>query len=224
MLQVIVCKLLIMLQSYSVFFAEINALLTATGTPQPPGLQIQEGVHNDHWQDARGKMISIKFQIYFLILSVIQDDANVNIQVIGYNEGNVDQFDVRANAVLPERENNNDMGVDDIKMIHHPNARIEERVFAFDDYCGADSFRPEPSGVAPLSPQDLERPWRPFRTKLDFEVAEVVLDAHMNTLQTEKLLALIHEAIPYTRSRIIHSGQLQGSIIHLGLCMKHSNR
>jgi len=121
----------------------------------------------------------------------------VNIQVIDYNEdhNNVDRFDVHDNAGLPEQENDNDMGVDDIKVIHHPSARIEERVFAFDDYCGTDSFRPEPSGVAPLSSEDLERPWRPFRTKLDFEVAEVVLDAHMNTLQTEKLLALIHEAI-----------------------------
>jgi len=68
MLQVIVCKLLIMSQSYSTFFADVNvnALLTATGTPQPSGLQIQEGVHNDHWQDARGKMISIIISIKFI--------------------------------------------------------------------------------------------------------------------------------------------------------------
>ena len=31
--------------------------------------------------------------------------------------------------------------------------------------------------------------------KLDFELAEVMLDAHMNAQQTEKLLALIHQVI-----------------------------
>ncbi|KAH9486000.1 hypothetical protein JR316_0000063 [Psilocybe cubensis] len=39
------------------------------------------------------------------------------------------------------------------------------------------------------------RPWRPFRTRLDFEFAEIFLSAHLSHDQLEVLIALIHQAI-----------------------------
>uniref|UniRef100_A0A8H7Y623 Uncharacterized protein n=1 Tax=Psilocybe cubensis TaxID=181762 RepID=A0A8H7Y623_PSICU len=39
------------------------------------------------------------------------------------------------------------------------------------------------------------RPWRPFRTRLDFEFAEIFLSAHLSHDQLEVLIALIHQAV-----------------------------
>jgi hypothetical protein len=82
-----------------------------------------------------------------------------------------------------------ELEMDYIKVVHHPNADIAEQIFRFDDYCGPESFRTDESidGKYYGSLDDLERPWRPFRTKLNFEVADVMLDTHMNTQQTEQI-------------------------------------
>jgi hypothetical protein len=83
---------------------------------------------------------------------------------------------------------------DDIKLVFHPSAAIPEQLFHFDDYCGSESI-PDLANPPHSSPDIVETsPWRPFRTKLDFEVAELMLDAHMNAKQTERMLSLIHEA------------------------------
>ncbi|KAF9045535.1 hypothetical protein BJ165DRAFT_1415498 [Panaeolus papilionaceus] len=40
-----------------------------------------------------------------------------------------------------------------------------------------------------------ERPWRPFRTRLDFEMADLMLETHMNRRQVDTAISLIHQAI-----------------------------
>ena len=83
---------------------------------------------------------------------------------------------------------------DDIKVVYHSSTGIPEQLYHFDDYNGAEATYP----VNPVSSSQngiQERPWRPFRTKLDFEIAEVMLDAHMNEAQTERMLSLITEAV-----------------------------
>jgi len=94
-----------------------------------------------------------------------------------------------------DQEEPDELEVDDIKVVHHPNAGITERRFHFDDYCGAESFKTPLDTSNYYSLDDLERPWRPFRTRLDFDAAEIMLDTHMNSQQTERMLAVIHEAI-----------------------------
>ena len=82
---------------------------------------------------------------------------------------------------------------DDIKVVYH-SSTIPEQLYHFDDYNGAEATYP----VNPVSSSQngiQERPWRPFRTKLDFEIAEVMLDAHMNAAQTQRMLSLITEAV-----------------------------
>ena len=83
---------------------------------------------------------------------------------------------------------------DDIKVVYHSSTGIPEQLYHFDDYNGAEATYP----VNPVSSSQngiQERPWRPFRTKLDFEIAEVMLDAHMNAAQTQRMLSLITEAV-----------------------------
>ena len=76
--------------------------------------------------------------------------------------------------------------LDDIKIEYHPKSRKPKKYFRFHEYTDA----PTPTPIVP----DQE-PWKPFRTRLDFEVAELMLDARMNTKQSASLLSLIHRCI-----------------------------
>jgi hypothetical protein len=100
------------------------------------------------------------------------------------------EYDRDGDPIVPVEH---DLEADDIRLVFHPSAGIPEQYHHFDDYCGMEST-PDFSGPPPTHGES-DRPWRPFRTKLDFEIAEVMLDAHMNTAQTGRMLALIHDAV-----------------------------
>jgi hypothetical protein len=80
---------------------------------------------------------------------------------------------------------------DDIKVVFHGSTGIPDQLYHFDDYCGTDSTVHSTDLHSSLasspSPKDGLRPWHPFKTKLDFEIAEVMLDAHMNAAQCSRL-------------------------------------
>ncbi|KAG2751664.1 hypothetical protein P692DRAFT_201838757 [Suillus brevipes Sb2] len=61
--------------------------------------------------------------------------------------------------------------LDDIKVEHHPGSGIPTKVFAFNDFTQPDA-----------------QPWRPFRSRLEFDVAEIALEAALNNEQTDRLL------------------------------------
>ncbi|KAG2112054.1 uncharacterized protein F5147DRAFT_744680 [Suillus discolor] len=73
---------------------------------------------------------------------------------------------------------------DDIQVQYHPNSQCQTQVFQFEDYgrgLGA------PTVVPPVEPE----PWYPFRTQIDCEVAELVLEAALTHQQTDRLFDLI---------------------------------
>lgn len=76
----------------------------------------------------------------------------------------------------------------DYKIEYHPNSIRDKHTetFSLEEYL---SRNPKSD-----SPAD-STPWSPFRSRLDFEVAELILDAHMNQSQTNILLNLIHRCI-----------------------------
>ena len=43
----------------------------------------------------------------------------------------------------------------------------------------------------PIDPE----PWKPFHSRLDFELAELILDTHMNKAQTATIISLIHHCV-----------------------------
>lgn len=83
----------------------------------------------------------------------------------------------------------------DICIVYHPSALEDEQRFSFEDFCG------QPEGeeqnhetiLASFTHQD---PWRPFPTRLDFDLAEVMLDSHMNTEQMERTISLFRQVLP----------------------------
>jgi hypothetical protein len=40
-----------------------------------------------------------------------------------------------------------------------------------------------------------QKPWKPFRTRLDFEICELALECYLNNAQLKKLITLVNEAI-----------------------------
>jgi hypothetical protein len=75
--------------------------------------------------------------------------------------------------------------IDDIKIVYHPYCGKPEEIFHLEDY---NSSLPQPTDI----PTE-EKPWRPFRTRTDFEIAELIFATHMNKDQTTIFLKLLHK-------------------------------
>jgi hypothetical protein len=92
-------------------------------------------------------------------------------------------------------------GCDDIKIINHPRSGMGTKYFAYDKYHSGprnenvshQSSTPFSSTApsAPQAPTTKQAPWKPFRTRLDFEIAEFMQDAHLNQMHMSKMLALL---------------------------------
>ncbi|KAG1738384.1 uncharacterized protein EDB91DRAFT_1237752 [Suillus paluster] len=73
--------------------------------------------------------------------------------------------------------------VDDIKVVHHPKSRIPTKVHVFGD------FKRHPAHHSSWStPEPDAQPWRPFKSRLEFDIAEITLEAALNNAQTDHLL------------------------------------
>jgi hypothetical protein len=77
--------------------------------------------------------------------------------------------------------------VDDIKVEHHPNSGIPTKVHVFSD------FKRHPAHCSSWSaPEPDAQPWRPFKSHLEFDIAEIALEAALNNAQTDCLLDICH--------------------------------
>ncbi|KAG1822156.1 hypothetical protein EV424DRAFT_1321938, partial [Suillus variegatus] len=76
--------------------------------------------------------------------------------------------------------------LDDIKVDYHPHSQIPSTIHHFADFSRT---RPTEASV----PRN-HAPWEPFRTRLDFEVAEIAFEAALNADQTNRLLSLVHRS------------------------------
>lgn len=72
--------------------------------------------------------------------------------------------------------------LNDILTDYHPSSNITSKVQPLHEYGHQTFLRPIPE----------KRPWEPFRTRLDFEVAELALEAALNRSQIDCLAALLH--------------------------------
>ncbi|KAG1904847.1 uncharacterized protein F5891DRAFT_1126584 [Suillus fuscotomentosus] len=78
---------------------------------------------------------------------------------------------------------------DDIKVEYHPHSKIPSTIHRFVDFSRHHSMEDSvPRCHIPTSP------WEPFRTRLDFEVAEIALEAAMTKDQTNRLFNLLHRS------------------------------
>ncbi|KAE9407876.1 hypothetical protein BT96DRAFT_1033699 [Gymnopus androsaceus JB14] len=73
---------------------------------------------------------------------------------------------------------------DDIKIEYHPHSSRKPSIIPFEDYGKREEIRP-------ICPPETSRPWHPWRSRTDFNVAALALDCHMNESQTNKLVELL---------------------------------
>ncbi|KIM41796.1 hypothetical protein M413DRAFT_71191, partial [Hebeloma cylindrosporum] len=97
---------------------------------------------------------------------------------------------------------------DDIKIQYHPHSKEPPHIYHFEDY--KSNFTSDTP--IPIDPQ----PWKPFRTRLDFEFAEFMLDAHLNESQSASLISLVQNCISDPAAFTFKDGQ------DLKRCWKHA--
>ncbi|RDB28873.1 hypothetical protein Hypma_015251 [Hypsizygus marmoreus] len=103
-------------------------------------------------------------------------------------------FDIDGTAPEPDA---NDRKLDDIKTEYHPNSGRPTRIDRFE------SYRRNIPSTFPKPPPDKE-PWKPFKSRFDFEFAEFALEAALNEHQIDVLISLFrrcegeHEALTIT--------------------------
>lgn len=85
----------------------------------------------------------------------------------------------------PIENNNTEPSLDAIKIVYHPSSGRLSRTVNFEDY------REQEENLC-SSAYDIPEPWQPFRTRTDFEFAELVHEAFLTESQIEKLISLIH--------------------------------
>ncbi|KAG1896982.1 uncharacterized protein F5891DRAFT_1130066 [Suillus fuscotomentosus] len=79
-------------------------------------------------------------------------------------------------------------------MEHHPSSNIEAEVYAFNDF----KHRP----AVPLEPPSNTEPWHSFHSRVEFEVAELALEAGLNNEQTNRLIK--YENFTFKNHKDIH--------------------
>lgn len=69
---------------------------------------------------------------------------------------------------------------------YHPRSKVHPGNFSFYEYSSLakDSIRN-------VEENSQNEPWHPFNSQLDFELAELILETHLNKDQTNSLLLLI---------------------------------
>ncbi|KAG2034084.1 hypothetical protein BDR03DRAFT_993845 [Suillus americanus] len=76
--------------------------------------------------------------------------------------------------------------LDDIQVKYHPHSQLPPSVHHFSEFsrsCPMEAAVPRNNS-----------PWEPFCTRLDFEIAEIALEAAMTKEQTNRLLSLVHQS------------------------------
>lgn len=75
---------------------------------------------------------------------------------------------------------------DDIRREYHPNSGREPEIINFEDYKSS-----SPSNIPLGEPE----PWLPFKTREDFEFAEIALATAMSKVQVNATIDLLHRCI-----------------------------
>lgn len=75
--------------------------------------------------------------------------------------------------------------LDAIKTVYHPSSGRSSCTVNFEDY------REQEENLC-NSAYDITEPWQPFKTRTDFEFAELAHETFMTQNQIEKLIKLIH--------------------------------
>ena len=113
--------------------------------------------------------------------------------------------------------------LDSIRTEYHPYSKLLPRVFKFENYREYHSQYRRPT------PRNPAKPWTPFRTRAEFEFAEIALDAALNKRQVDALLTVFRRCFEGEDSMDLKDhNELQkmwelASVIHTRVCSSICN-
>lgn len=99
-----------------------------------------------------------------------------------YLDGDVDILPDRAASPLRHARRSPTLEeplLNDIKTEYHPSSGRRASIVSFEEY----DYERQPRPIPPA-----QHPWKPFRSLIDFEIAEVALEAALNRSQLDKLI------------------------------------
>lgn len=82
---------------------------------------------------------------------------------------------------------------DDIKIVYHPHSGLPEEILSFEEWAARTNVTADRSAAFSLATID-RKPWRPFQSRVDFEFAEAMQDAHMSRSHIEKMISCTNVA------------------------------
>ncbi|KAJ7687097.1 hypothetical protein B0H17DRAFT_1302090 [Mycena rosella] len=110
-----------------------------------------------------------------------------NSDYLNHNSPPSDNFGEEIPPDEPEERAASPAQAEDIKRVFHPHSGRQVVFQSFDDYVA--------STIAERPPPTDPQPWRPFRTQLDFELAEFCEQSMLNRDYTETLISFIRRCM-----------------------------
>ena len=110
-----------------------------------------------------------------------------NSDYLNHNSPLADDFREEIPQDEPEERAASPAQAEDVKRVFHPHSGRQVVFQSFDDYVA--------STIAERPPPTDPQPWRPFRTQLDFELAEFCEQSMLNRDFTETLISLIRRCM-----------------------------
>jgi hypothetical protein len=78
----------------------------------------------------------------------------------------------------------------EVRVEYHPRSKVHPDNFSFYEYSSLAK-----DGIHKVEDNSQNEPWHPFNSRLDFELAELILETHLNKDQTNSLLSLIKRCV-----------------------------
>lgn len=95
--------------------------------------------------------------------------------------------ELEADALPATAERFRSPTVNDICETYHPRTGRPTRLHSFEEY-KSERQEPDPDALD-------DQPWKPFRSRADFEFAELTLEARMNRGQIDRLIAIVDSIV-----------------------------
>lgn len=176
-------------------FIGANALLVAAGVIAPFGLQSPTEDNPEAGEAIQGAIL----RGYYLRTTYL-----FAIHVLRCADANIGEVEQHFNDESPPspRNENRQLQLDDIKITTHPSCNRSDVILSFEDYSSYNESDIE-NNPQNLQDQAEDRPtrindkypcWHPFRTRLDFEIAELMHAAQMKERLGADLISLIQQA------------------------------
>lgn len=98
--------------------------------------------------------------------------------------------------------------LDDIRTEYHPHSGRPTHVNHFIDYGSTPSEEPK------VQLPDDQKPWYPFRSRVDFEFAEIALKSHLNKRAVNTLIAIVKACSSGQASFTLDSHEEMRELLH----------